>query len=464
MTAILFVVALISMTDRQPASTQTWPPKIAVESYGEESRRQIREALEEARSRPNDAVVAGRLGMILHAYEEYESAETCYGRALQLAPDLKWAYLQGLIKVRLGQPAEALKSFREVERLKPDYWPARFRMAEIFLGQGRLNECQALLTALVAEQGQSALVHYNIGRVLAAQRDFRAAAAAYRQAVTLSPFFGAAHYGLAMASRETGARDELARHLRLSQEHRLVRPFLSDPIEQEMQSLNLSAASHLRKGVEYESAGRLDEAIREHERALEINPGFEQVRLNLFTLYARSGQLEKADTQYRALNELNPNLAESHFNYGVMKVGMKQFVAARDAFLRCLAANNYHPQAHFNLGRVMEIEERYDDALGHYSRAVEYAPSWREARYELARMLIYKEKLPAAIEVLEQALTPVDSQTPRYLYALAIANARRGEREKAIGYMRRAREQAIQYRANDLLVAIERDLKTLESK
>jgi len=439
-------------------------PKVAVDSYGEESRQRIRAAFDLARARPRDATAIGRLGMILHAYEEHEPAEVCYRRARQLQPGLKWVYLLGLIKVQLGQPAEATECFSEAGRLDPAYWPARLRLAESLFAQGRLDESRTVLAALVKEQGESALVQYHLGRVLAAQREFRPAVVAFQRAVELSPFFGAAHYGLALAWRELGGREETARHLRLSQEHRLIRPFLTDRIEQEMQALNLGAASHLRKGVEYESAGRLEEAISEHEKALVINPRYEQVRLNLFTLYARSGQFEKAEAQYQALNELNPNLAESHFNYGVMKAGRQEFVEAGKAFQRCLSINSYHPQAHFNLGRLMEIEQRYDDALEQYRQAVEYEPSYREARYELARMLIYKGRLPAAIETLERALTPADGQTPRYLYALAVACARQGERERARTYMRQARDRAVQFRQSELLVAIERDLKVLETK
>jgi len=449
-----------------PGGSSTLPdlPKIVVDSYGEESRPRIREALEQARSRPRDAATVGRLGMILHAYEEYESAEACYRRAWQLQRGLKWVYLLGLTRLAMGKPAEAVECFAESTRIDPTYKPARLRMAEALLAEGRLEQGRAILEALVKEQADSALVHYHLGRARAAQREFQPAAAAYQQAVALSPFFGAAHYGLALAWRELGRREEVARHLRLSQEHKLIRPFLADPIEQEVQALNLGAAGHLRKGVEYESAGRIAEAIIEHEKALAINPRFEQVRLNLFTLYARSKQLDKAEAQYRSINELNPNLAESHFNYGVMKAERGDFGQAGEAFQRCLAINRYHPQAHFNLGRLMEIGQRYDDALEHYRQAVEYEPGYREARYELARMLIYKGQLPAAIETLERALLPEDGQTPRYLYALAIACARHGERERARGQMRRAREQAIRFNQRELLAAIERDLKVLETR
>lgn len=439
-------------------------PDLAIESYGEEARPRIRVAHELARSRPGDVAAVRALGMLLHAYEEHETAEICYRRARGLKADFDSTYLHGLVLAELGRQEAASEAFQTARQLDPGYWQARFRLAESLLARGRLGEAGELYERLAVEQPDLALIHYGRARVLAAQREFSLAATAYERAIAASPFFGAAHYGLAMARRETGEREQAAIHLRDYQRYRLIRPFLRDRLEQEVLALNRGAAAHLRKGVEYESAGRIDEAISEHEKAVAINPRFEQVRLNLLTLYARAGWIEKAEAEYGAIQALNPNLAESHYNYGVMKAGRQDYRIAAAAFQKCLTINPHHPLAHYNLGRLLEVEQKYDEALEHYRQAVESDPAYRAARYEQARMLIYKGELAAAIETLERARQPEDEQAPRYLYALAIASARHGERERALAAMRRARELARSFRQDDLLAAIERDLKVLETR
>jgi tetratricopeptide (TPR) repeat protein len=462
MIATLFII--LTLLPQGAGSALPELPAIVIESYGEEARPRIRAALDLARRQPRDVAAVGQLAMLLHAYEEYEAAEICYRRARELRRDLKWVHLHGIVASQLGRQAEAIASFSEAARLDPGYWAARWRMADSLLALGRAEESQVLLERLVREQTESSLVHYSLGRVLAARREFRRSVEAFQRAVALSPYFGAAHYGLALAARETGEPALATTHLRLYQQYRLIRPFPADRIEQEMLALNQGAAAHLRKGVEYESAGRLEEAITEHEKAVAINPRFEQVRLNLLTLYARAGRIEQAEAEYRAIQALNPNLAESHYNYGVMKAGRTDYTAAREAFERCLALNPYHAQAHYNLGRLSEIEQKYDEARQRYQEAVRLEPANRESRFQLARLQIFKGELPAAIETLEGALQPVDAATPRYLYALAIALARNGERERALSRMRLAREQAINFKQNELLTAIERDLKVLEGR
>ena len=63
-----------------------------------------------------------------------------------------------------------------------------------------------------------------------------------------------------------------------------------------------------------------------------------------------------------------------------------------------------------------------------------------------------------------KTLTPEDENTPRYLYALAAAYARSGDREKALNFARKAREQAAARGQTRLLTTIEKDIRALEQE
>lgn len=437
-------------------------PAIVVEHYGAETREQIASALAEARRQPRDPGRTGRLGMTLHAYDEFEAAEICYRRAYALGGEFQWLYLRGVALASLGRHEEAAVVLRQATGLRSDYWQARARLADSLLAGGDAAGAAAICEELARRQPELSLIHYWLGRALAAQRDFVAAERALRQAISISPGFGTAHYALAMACRELGRRDEAATHLRLSQQYQLIRPTLPDPLVQGVAELNRGAANHLRKGVEFESAGRLAEAIDEHEKALKINPRFEQVHLNLITLYARAGESGKCERQYLALLEINPSLAESHYNYGVMLAGTQRIAEAEKAFRRCLAIDPRHPEANYNLGGIEEMRQNYDEALTRYQLAATGAPRNREAGLQFARMLIFRGRLTEAIEALRRTVVPEDAETPRYLYALGATLARAGEREQALAAMREARRLAQAFSRGDLLPAIDRDLRQLE--
>ncbi|MFN0084162.1 MAG: tetratricopeptide repeat protein [Blastocatellia bacterium] len=438
-------------------------PEISFENFGPGIREQVKRAYEEARRNPRDPSTVGRLGMALHAYDEFENAAICYGLARRAAPgEFQWIYLLGAAQASAGRAAEAATMLREALRLRADDVPARLRLADLLFNAGALAESRQLYEAVIAKRPDLAAAHYGLGRVKSALRDPGAAAEHFRKACELSPSYGAAHYGLAMAYRDLGRREESAAELALYQQFRLTRPVTPDPLLQSVAALNAGAAERLRKGVALEAAGQLSEATAEHERALAINPQLEQAHLNLITLYARTGRFDKAEEQYRTIQTINPNLAESHYNYGVMLLERKRFAEARAAFRRCLEINPGYAEAALNLGQLLEMETKYDEALAQYQAAVESNPAQRQAHFQLARMLLYKNRGPEAIEHLKRTLTPEDAETPRYLYALGAAFTRNGDRAGGMRTLRAARDLAAAWKQSDLLALIERDLKILE--
>ena len=341
--------------------------------------------------------------------------------------------------------------------------PARLKIADSLLAMNQVNESRSVYESILESNPGTAQAHYGLGRIRAKLGDPRAVES-LKEAVKLSPSWGAAHYALAMAYRDNNSASEAAEHFRLYQEFKLVRPAQPDPLLRAVGELNLGAAERLRKGVELEASGKLAESIVEHERALEIDPQLAQAHVNLIQLYARRGLTGKAEEHYRAVVALNPNLAESHYNFGVMLVEQKRFDEAAQTFQRAIEANPQFAEAHLNYGALLEARRQFDEALEHYRLAVENRPNNRLAHFQLARMLIYKNEFQDAIKHLEQTLTPEDSETPRFTYALAAAYVRAGDRANGLKYGRAAREKAAALKQTDLLAQIDQFLKTLDQQ
>ena len=73
-------------------------------------------------------------------------------------------------------------------------------------------------------------------------------------------------------------------------------------------------------------------------------------------------------------------------------------------------------------------------------------------------------KLVEGIEELSKTLTPVDENTPGYLYALGAAYGRAGDRTNALRYLHEAQQQASAHGQQKLLRDIEGDLRTLQQE
>jgi len=446
---------------------QTLPdlPPVAFDNFGPAIREQVRKAYDDARAKPRDAEASGRLGMVLQTYEQYELAAICYERARSLAPDeFRWVYYLGVAQAALGKHAEAADNLREAARRKPDYLPAQIKLADSLFATGELSESRQLYEAVAKKSPGAVYAHYGLGRVKAAQREFAAAVEHFRRACELSPHFGSAHYALAVAYRNLRQTAQANEHFALYQQNKLVRPASEDALLDAVAELNVGALDHLKKGANFEADGHLDQAAAEHERALEINPKLAQAHVNLISLYGRMGQAEKAESHYRMAAEINPNLAESHYNFGVLMTGQGKYQEAAQAFRRSLEINPFYAEAHHNYGVLLEREGRFDEAAGHYRAAVENQPNYRSAHFNLGRMLLYQGKQAEAISHFLKTLTPEDESTPKYMYALAAAYARAGDRTHALEYARGARQRAAALGQAELLALIERDLRILEQK
>jgi len=472
------VVILLSCYYSLASQSNSSPdlPQLIFDNFAPTIREQVKKAYDDAQKNSRDASAVGRLGMVLHTYDQHEMAESCYKRALQLEPDsFQWLYYLGTVQAILGKQTEAAATLAKAVRLNPNYLPAQLKLAESLMASGQLRESQQIYedvrrSTLNVEHRTSdvehtmAVAYYGLGRVKAAQRDMASAAEYYRRAVELYKNFGAAHYGLALAYRDLGQTAKAQEHLALYQKDKLGWPPLADPLIGAIRELNAGAQEHLRRGISLEVAGQIAESIAEHEKALEINPQLIQAHVNLIILYGKLGQAEKAEKHYRAAIEINPNQAESHYNYGVLLVGQEKYREAAEAFKKALEINPYYAEAHHNYGSMVEREGRLDEAAEHYRIAIENKPNYRLAHFHLGRILLHQGKNKEAIDHFLKTLSPEDDSTPGFMYALGAAYARTGDRQSAIQYIRGARERAIAFGQTQLLSLIERDLKILERR
>ena len=446
------------------AAGQSLPPlpRLPLDTYEPGIREPITQADAAVRQAPRDPERNGALGMLLYANEQYELAETCFARAHALAPaEARWAYALGRTQVYLARYDRAIASLEEALRREPGSLPARLMLAKALLEGGRAEESRALYEKIVDEHPDTAEAHYGRGRIAAARGDTKAAIEHLRKACALFSGFGAAHYALARAYRETGDEAKAREELALYQENKLGWPTVPDPWIAAIVALKTGANARLRKGIQLTEEGRLREAAEEHEKALATDPKLVQAHVNLIRLYAELGQPGRAEEHYRQALAVDPNLAELHHNLGVLLIGQGRNAEAMDAFRKAVELNPAYADAQNNLAYLLMTSGRLDEAAEHYRKALESRPPYRAARFNLARILVQQGRIREAIEHLEQTLLPEDAETPRCTYALGAAWARLGNREEAVKYMREARWRATTLGQTELLASIDRDLRAL---
>ena len=459
---VVLCVALDPLLARSQAVTpdSSALPRLNFEALPPPVRAGLRDAYDAARARPRDPSALGRLGMILHAYEQYRSAGICYRAARELDPrSLSWTYLSSVVDTELGENEAAAVGFRRALAIEPGYWPARLRLADALMHGGDLDASRGEYEALVRDFPELAVAHYGLGRLLWVRGHAAAAAEHYQRAVDIEPQFGRAHYALALAYRDAGAGERAQAHLDAYRRLGPSRPVPADRLLDQIRSMKGTGRDLLAEGARLGGAGLLAESIAMHLKAIEADRADAQAHVNLISLYGRTGQPDKAETHYRAALALGSSLAEAHYNYGVLLAAAGRDDEAARAFRAALGVDAFHAQAHHNLAALLARQGKLDDAADHYRQALANDPQHRGARFSLGRILVARGRPLEAIEHFRKILLPEDDDTPRYMYALANAYLAAGDAAQAGKYGEQALRLAKARGQSDLAASIAQSLR-----
>ena len=168
-----------------------------------------------------------------------------------------------------------------------------------------------------------------------------------------------------------------------------------------------AASGHSRRGIELLKQGKPGEAIGQLLKAVELDPGDTNARLNLGYAYDQAGRVDEAVVHYQKVVELDPRHPIAHNNLGVLydKKGLyDEAIRAFDTVLQLDPANVKGTEnlatAKKNQAIVQTRERQLAEAL---SEAKAYPTNPGHA-YQLARFYAFYGKRDQAIEWLDKAL------------------------------------------------------------
>jgi len=212
-----------------------------------------------------------------------------------------------------------------------------------------------------------------------------------------------------------------------SGEAAVVQPDQSLPPEQEITELEKLLAAEpddfqarCRLGELYFSRGRLDDALTEVKKAIEMaesiraemNRSLAMYYSNLGTIYATKDMVDEAEAQFKKAIEINPHDVLSLFNLGRVYSNRRQFMEAKTSFERLVEITPEDPVAWYNLAGVyVELDNpqvsdynTIDMALQCYLRTLELDPKHLEASFKLMELAMNHKKVDLAIKVMEDAV------------------------------------------------------------
>ncbi len=283
-----------------------------------------------------DRTTIEALGSIYATSDRYRQAEESFRKALAVEPSSTFAWL-GLAAVLIdtGRYDEALAALDEVRRRDPGNLSALVKGALLDLRRGHPGAAEAAAREAIGKRPDHPEAHYVLGLSLEAQGSLDGAAGEMRQVLKISPGHLGALSHLSTIEMRWGRKDEAKRfreahaaalsHKRVEDRVRGHRSGGAEAFNREDYGTALrefeaviaedpdDAQAHLFLGSVYIALGRREDAQRELDTSLHLDPHSERALMEMGRLLALSGRLDEAIAALRRAIAENPEFAEPHY-------------------------------------------------------------------------------------------------------------------------------------------------------
>jgi tetratricopeptide (TPR) repeat protein len=266
----------------------------------EEALKNFRQALQ---IDPNFADAHINMGAALSKLDELSEAVVQFNQALQIDSNLPEAQFQlGATLIKQGRIEQGINHIQKALQMDPDYAEAHNNLGAELLRQGKIDEALEHFNAALRTNPDIAEAHNNIGIIMIQKGNLDAAISHFQKALQIAPEFEPAKNNLqkALALRQNNMGAEVGK---------LLTALKSSPDDPGL---------NYRLGNLYLGLGELNNAVRQFEKALALQPKFLEAQNNLALAYAADGQYERALAAFKKLVELDPDNPSTYYNIAVL--------------------------------------------------------------------------------------------------------------------------------------------------
>ena len=147
------------------------------------------------------------------------------------------------------------------------------------------------------------------------------------------------------------------------------------------------AGDAFRRAYQAQMAGQLERAAALYRESIQLLPTAEAHTFLGWT-YSFLGRIDEAIAECRRAIEVDPSFGNPYNDIGAYLIELGKYDEAEPWFRKAMKAARYEPRhyPHFNLARVYINRCDYDRAIDELEQAIEIAPDYVQAKRELVKV------------------------------------------------------------------------------
>jgi len=153
-------------------------------------------------------------------------------------------------------------------------------------------------------------------------------------------------------------------------------------------------------GMTYSALGRQDDAEKEFQRSMRLDPNDACPYAQSGTMYYDHGKYPEAIAAFKRAVVLLPSYG-SYMLLGNSYVYTRDYEASVEAYKKAIQIDPKNVRAYYQLGIAYDYQQRYDESIKVYNEVLKIDPHHQGARYYLAVAYAAQHNKRAAIEQYE---------------------------------------------------------------
>ena len=336
------------------------------------------------------------LGACLEGKGKTNEAIAAYKKAIQINPD-NTMYLTSLGKILASnnQLDDAIAVFQKLIQLDPDNYDAYISKGVLLSKQGLDDSAIVAYKKSIEINHENYLAYCELGETLRKKGERGKAIEAYEKSVEINHGNAMCLYGLGMAYKMEGRLTAAA-----------------EAFNKSITADRSYYDSYIALGITLKQKYLFNQSIEILKKSIEINHNDYIPYLYIAQSYEEVGQFDEALSACEKSIEINNHSDDTYMIIGglLLKRGKDgDYYKAIDAYHKAISINNKNDLAYYNLAIPLIENNKIEEAVNSYAKAIEINPGEAEYHFALGMTLIYyKVKYKKAINSLEEYLRLVE--------------------------------------------------------